>query len=91
MGEVAVPGAYGCALRNRPLQGCLPAGPADNTPDILFPPLQTHGFQMRVLLPAGKAGLYQSRIKKLVHDKKITESRANHNKDAGHREGCINL
>lgn len=79
MGEITVPGAYGRALRNRPLQGCLSARSAGNAPEFFFPPFQTHGFQMRVLLPAGKAGLYQIRIK-LVHAKHLTESQANHNK-----------
>ena len=67
MGEIAVPGAYGRTLRNRPLQRCLPAGTAGNAPNILSPPFQAHGFQFRVLPPAGKAGLDQGIIK-LIHN-----------------------
>ena len=61
----------------------MPAGATGNAPDILSPPFQAHGFQLRILLPAGKAGADQGRIK-LVHDKKVTENQTNHNKNAMH-------
>jgi len=81
MGEMAVPGAYGRALRNRPL-GCLSAGNAAHAPDILFPPIQAYGFQVCVFPAASKAGLDEGGVESL-HSRGVSKNASNHNKGVG--------
>ena len=61
-GQVAVPGAYGRPLRNRPLLRGLPAR-TDNAPYLLPAPRGKHGFQMDIGAAACKAGADGVRIK----------------------------
>lgn len=62
LGQVAVPGADGRSLGNRPLLRSLAAG-ADHAPDFLPTARRQHGFQMGIGAPAGEAGTDSMRIK----------------------------
>lgn len=55
--EIAVPGAYGRPLRDRPLLGGLSAG-ADDAPHVVPPSRRTHGFKVHIDAATGKAGTY---------------------------------
>lgn len=68
LSKIAIPGANGRPLRDRPLLRGLATG-ADNAPDFLPPTRRQQGFQMGIGAPAGKAGADGMRIK-LFHGRK---------------------